>query len=31
LPPGDYEAHITFVFKGQSVMKAVPFTTSAGT
>ena len=29
LPPGDYEAHITFEFKGQRVMKAVPFTTSA--
>lgn len=31
LPPGDYEAHITFVFKGQTVTKTVPFTTSAGT
>jgi hypothetical protein len=31
LPPGDYEARITFEFKGQRVMKAVPFTTNAGT
>jgi hypothetical protein len=30
LPPGEYEAHITFVFKGQSVTKAVPFTTTPG-
>jgi VWFA-related protein len=31
LTAGEYEAHVTFQFKGQSVTKAVPFVLAAGT